>query len=82
MASELGDKLQLIEELKEIVAVDEMRRAASASSCGSIQREHTLAEIGEVMNLTRERIRQIEAKALIKLQRGLRGKALRDFTKP
>lgn len=30
--------------------------------------EHTLDEIGEAMNLTRERVRQIEAQALIKLR--------------
>jgi RNA polymerase primary sigma factor len=36
------------------------------------RRPHTLAEIGERFQLTRERIRQIEAKALSKLRRTLR----------
>ncbi|MBI3031510.1 MAG: sigma-70 family RNA polymerase sigma factor [Candidatus Rokubacteria bacterium] len=40
-------------------------------------REHTLEEIGERFSVTRERIRQIEAKALRKLRRPLRGRQLR-----
>jgi RNA polymerase primary sigma factor len=40
-------------------------------------REHTLEEIGERFSVTRERIRQIEAKALRKLRRPLRGRELR-----
>ena len=39
----------------------------------------TLEEIGDMMNLTRERIRQIEAKALRKLRHPTRSKKLRDF---
>lgn len=35
-------------------------------------REHTLEEIGQVFNVTRERIRQIEAKALEKLRSYMR----------
>lgn len=82
MASNSGDKLQLIGELKEIVEADEKRRSASATSYAPIQREYTLEEIGQVMGVTRERIRQIEAKALKKLGQGIRSKVLRDFTKP
>ena len=40
---------------------------------------HTLEEVGKRFNVTRERIRQIEAKALRKLRHPSRAKKLRDF---
>ncbi len=40
---------------------------------------HTLEEVGRKFNVTRERIRQIEAKALRKLRHPSRAKKLRDF---
>src|SRR6202045_2671044 len=42
-------------------------------------REHTLQEVGETFGVTRERIRQIEAKALEKLRRPDRARKLRTF---
>ena len=39
----------------------------------------TLEEVGQVFNVTRERIRQIEAKALRKLRHPSRSRKLRDF---
>ena len=42
-------------------------------------RMHTLEEVGEEFNVTRERIRQIEAKALRKLRHPSRSKRLKDF---
>jgi RNA polymerase primary sigma factor len=41
--------------------------------------EHTLEEVGKYFNLTRERIRQIEIKALKKLRHPVRSKALREY---
>src|SRR5688572_10116981 len=41
--------------------------------------EHTLEEVGKRFSVTRERIRQIEAKALRKLRHPLRGRNLRAF---
>jgi RNA polymerase primary sigma factor len=41
--------------------------------------EHTLEEVGKRFAVTRERIRQIETKALRKLRHPLRGRALRAF---
>ncbi len=42
-------------------------------------RPRTLEEVGKVFNITRERIRQIEAKALRKLRHPSRSKRLRDY---
>lgn len=43
------------------------------------ERERTLEEVGKIFNITRERIRQIEAKALRKLRHPARSKKLKDF---
>ncbi len=42
--------------------------------------EHTLEEVGQQFKVTRERIRQIEAKALRKLKHPTRSKKLKSFT--
>ena len=42
-------------------------------------RQRTLEEVGKVFNITRERIRQIEAKALRKLRHPSRSKRLKDY---
>ena len=43
------------------------------------EHEHTLEEVGQSFDVTRERIRQIEAKALRKLRHPSRSKRLRSF---
>ena len=40
---------------------------------------HTLEEVGKKFNVTRERVRQIESKALRRLRHPSKSKALRDF---
>lgn len=42
-------------------------------------RTRTLEEVGKVFNITRERIRQIEAKALRKMRHPSRSKRLKDY---
>ncbi len=44
-------------------------------------RSHTLEEVGQEFNVTRERIRQIEAKALAKLRKHKDAKKLHDYIK-
>ena len=44
--------------------------------------DHTLEQVGQSFNVTRERIRQIEAKALHKLRHPSRSKKLRAFIEP
>jgi RNA polymerase primary sigma factor len=45
-------------------------------------RMRTLEEVGKEFNITRERIRQIEAKALRKLRHPSRSKRLKDYLDP
>ena len=44
-------------------------------------RAHTLGEIGERLQLTRERVRQIEAQALHKLRRPQISRRLGDYSR-
>ena len=44
-----------------------------------VNAEHTLEEVGQQFSVTRERIRQIEAKALRKLKHPSRSRTLRSF---
>lgn len=60
-------------------AADSTADNTGKSPKAAIRREHTLEEIGEELGVTRERVRQIEAKALLKLKRKSRCKMLEEF---
>jgi RNA polymerase primary sigma factor len=47
-----------------------------------VRTDHTLEEVGNVFNLTRERIRQIEAQAIRKLRQPHRSGSLKTFFEP
>ena len=55
------------------------RAGVGALSAGLMNADHTLEEVGQQFSVTRERIRQIEAKALRKLKHPSRSRKLRSF---
>jgi len=71
----------LKEQLAEVLATLTPREAKVLSLRFGIEdgRPRTLEEVGKEFNVTRERIRQIEAKALRKLRHPSRNKKLKDF---
>ena len=74
-------KMKLREELDEVLAtLTEREERVLRLRFGLIDgRQRTLEEVGKEFNVTRERIRQIEAKALRKLKHPTRSKRLKDF---
>ena len=74
-------KEKLKEELEEVLnTLTEREAKVLKLRFGLIDgRVRTLEEVGKEFNVTRERIRQIEAKALRKLKHPSRSKRLRDF---
>ena len=71
----------LKEQLAEVLSTLTAREAKVLSLRFGIEdgRPRTLEEVGKEFNVTRERIRQIEAKALRKLRHPSRNKKLKDF---
>ncbi len=73
--------LLLKEQLDEVLQTLTPREAKVLSMRFGLEsgHPHTLEEVGKYFNVTRERIRQIEAKALRKLRHPSRSKKLKDF---
>jgi RNA polymerase primary sigma factor len=71
----------LRESVKDALAVlSERERQVLELRFGLVDgKDHTLEEVGQYFNVTRERIRQIESKALRKLRHPTRSRELRDY---
>ena len=79
--SEAASYTMLREQLEEVLATlsdreEQVLRMRFGLTDGNV---HTLEEVGKAFDVTRERIRQIESKALRKLRHPSRSKKLRDF---
>ena len=74
-------KEMLRESMKNALAVlSERERQVLELRFGLVDgKDHTLEEVGQYFNVTRERIRQIESKAMRKLRHPTRSRNLRDF---
>ncbi|MCR5634510.1 MAG: RNA polymerase sigma factor RpoD [Lachnospiraceae bacterium] len=79
--SDAAARTMLNEQLNEILdTLTERERKVLTLRFGLIDgRARTLEEVGKVFNVTRERIRQIEAKALRKLRHPSRSKRIKDY---
>ncbi|HTI15722.1 MAG TPA: RNA polymerase sigma factor RpoD [Dictyobacter sp.] len=79
--TEMTSRKMLKEQIDEILdELSERERAVIQLRFGLVDgRSHTLEEIGKTFNVTRERARQIEAKALRKLRQPQRVRKLKDF---
>ncbi|MBR4643055.1 MAG: sigma-70 family RNA polymerase sigma factor [Selenomonadaceae bacterium] len=79
--AEAASFILLKEQLEEVLATLTQRERNVLSLRFGLEdgHERTLEEVGKKFNVTRERIRQIEAKALRKLRHPSRSKNLKDF---
>lgn len=82
LADESTEFRLLMQDLQDSIAVLDEREKEVVEKFYGIGRAHvTLAEIGEDMNLKRERVRQIRDKALRKISKNAKTKALKVFLK-
>lgn len=76
---------QLVDKIEEVLSKSLTQREEKIvkmrMGLGEYDREHSLDEIAKIQNISRERIRQIEAKALRKLRHPSRAGHLREFIK-
>ncbi|MGN7678295.1 MAG: RNA polymerase sigma factor RpoD [Anaplasma sp.] len=78
-AAVLADLREITTKVLSTLTPKEERILRMRFGIGKGGKDHTLEEVGKLFNVTRERIRQIEAKALRKLRHPSRARKLRGF---
>ncbi len=78
----MADRWRVTEEALRLLSEREALILRMRFGLPPYDQEYTLEEIGRRLRVTRERIRQIEAKAIKKLRHPSRAHALRSFTSP
>lgn len=75
------NKVEIVNTLESVLSTLDEREATIIKMRFGLDGKgsRTLGEVGETLNLSKERIRQLEAKALRKLRHPSRAKKLRDF---
>lgn len=78
---QISEHKAMLEALKKVIAKLPEREAGILKLRFGIDCDHeyTLSEIGEIYHITRERVRQLEEKALRKLRHPVNSRELRDF---
>ena len=84
MPNEVASSELLRRQVEEVLATLSAREARVLQMRFGLKdgRTHTLEEVGRRFGVTRERVRQIEAKALRKLRHPSRSRRLRDYLQP
>jgi RNA polymerase primary sigma factor len=79
--TDMVEQAQLSDQVEQVLETLTPREAQILRLRFGLQggRAHTLKEVGKILGLTRERVRQIEKQALRRLQYPSRARLLRDF---